>query len=89
LTDFGYHVGLAFQVIDDILDVTQTSEALGKTAGKDTKAQKATYPSIVGLEKSRQIAAQLTDKAFAALKPFRGKAAALEALAEYLLKRDR
>ena len=54
LTDFGYHVGLAFQVIDDILDVTQTSEQLGKTAGKDTKAQKATYPSIVGLEKSRQ-----------------------------------
>jgi len=89
LTDFGYHVGLAFQVIDDILDVTQTSEKLGKTAGKDTKAQKATYPSIVGLDKSRRIAAQLTKKAFGALKPFRGKAAALEALAEFLLKRDR
>ena len=89
LTDFGYHVGLAFQVIDDILDVTQTSEQLGKTAGKDTKAQKATYPSIVGLEKSRKIATQLTDKAFAALKTFKGKAVALEALAEYLLKRDR
>jgi geranylgeranyl diphosphate synthase type II len=89
LTDFGYHVGLAFQVIDDILDVTQTSEKLGKTAGKDTKAQKATYPSIVGLEKSRKIAADLTTKAFAALKPFKGKAVALEALAEFLLKRDR
>ena len=89
LTDFGYHVGLAFQVIDDILDVTQTSEKLGKTAGKDTKAQKATYPSIVGLEKSRKIAAELTDKAFAALKIFKGKAVALEALAEFLLKRDR
>ena len=89
LTDFGYHVGLAFQVIDDILDVTQTSEKLGKTAGKDTKAQKATYPSIVGLEKSRKIAAALTSKAFAALKPFKRKAVALEALAEYLLKRDR
>jgi geranylgeranyl diphosphate synthase, type II len=89
LTDFGYHVGLAFQVIDDILDVTQTSEQLGKTAGKDTKAQKATYPAIVGLEKSRQIAGQLTDKAFAALKIFKGKAVALEALAEFLLKRDR
>ena len=88
LTDFGYHVGLAFQVIDDILDVTQSSEKLGKTAGKDTRAQKATYPSIVGLEKSRQIAAQLTDKAFAALKIFKGKALALEALAEYLLKRE-
>ena len=89
LTDFGYHVGLAFQVIDDILDVTQTSEKLGKTAGKDTKAQKATYPSIVGLERSRKIAEQLTERAFASLKGFRGKAVALEALAEYLLRRDR
>jgi geranylgeranyl diphosphate synthase type II len=89
LTDFGYHVGLAFQVIDDILDVTQTSEQLGKTAGKDTKAQKATYPAIVGLEKSRKIAKELTDRAFTALKTFKGKAVALEALAEYLLKRDR
>jgi geranylgeranyl diphosphate synthase, type II len=53
LTDFGYNVGLAFQIIDDILDVTQTSEQLGKTAGKDTAAEKATYPSIVGMEKSR------------------------------------
>jgi len=89
LTDFGYHVGLAFQVIDDILDVTQTSEQLGKTAGKDTQAQKATYPSIVGLEKSRKIATDLTARAFAALKPFKGRAVALEALAEFLLKRDR
>ncbi len=89
LTDFGYQVGLAFQVIDDILDVTQTSEQLGKTAGKDTKAQKATYPSIIGLARSRKIAAELTAKAFAALKPFQGRAVALEALAEFLLKRDR
>ena len=89
LADFGYHVGLAFQVIDDILDVTQTSEQLGKTAGKDTTARKATYPSIVGLEKSRRIAQRLTGRAFAALKTFRGKALALEALADFLLKRDR
>jgi geranylgeranyl diphosphate synthase type II len=89
LTDFGYHVGLAFQVIDDILDVTQTSEQLGKTAGKDVAAQKATYPAIVGLEKSRKIAEQLTAKAFAALKIFKGRAVALEALAGFLLKRDR
>jgi geranylgeranyl diphosphate synthase, type II len=88
LTDFGYHVGLAFQVVDDILDVTQTSEKLGKTAGKDTKAQKATYPSIVGLEKSRHIAAQLTARAFESLKVFHGKAPALEALAGHLLQRD-
>jgi len=89
LTDFGQSLGLAFQVIDDILDVTQTSEQLGKTAGKDTKAQKATYPSIVGLDKSRKIAEQLTNKAFAALKIFKGKADALEGLAQFLLKRDR
>lgn len=89
LTDFGYHVGLAFQVIDDILDVTQTSEQLGKTAGKDVAVQKATYPAIVGLEKSRQIAAKLTDKAFAALKTFKGRAVALESLAQYLLQREK
>jgi geranylgeranyl diphosphate synthase type II len=89
LTQFGYHVGLAFQIIDDILDVTQTSEQLGKTAGKDTTAQKATYPAIVGLEKSRKIARQLTDRAFASLKIFRGRAVALEALAAYLLQRNK
>ncbi len=89
LTDFGYHVGLAFQVIDDILDVTQTTEQLGKTAGKDTKAQKATYPSLVGLKKSRKIAEQLTIRAFKALKMFKGEAAALEGIAEHLLSRDR
>src|SRR5436190_9244134 len=74
LTDFGYNVGLAFQIIDDILDITQTSEQLGKTAGKDTQARKATYPSIVGLEKSRKIARQLTERAFGSLRIFRGKA---------------
>jgi len=89
LSDFGYYVGLAFQIIDDILDVTQTTEQLGKTAGKDTAAQKATYPSIIGLDKSRQIARRLTDRAFSALKPFRGNARALEALAAYLLNREK
>jgi geranylgeranyl diphosphate synthase, type II len=89
LTEFGYNVGLAFQIIDDILDVTQTSEQLGKTAGKDTAAQKATYPSLIGLEKSRQIAKRLTDRAFASLKIFKGRAVAMEALATYLLQRDK
>jgi geranylgeranyl diphosphate synthase type II len=89
LTDFGYNVGLAFQIIDDILDITQTSEQLGKTAGKDTKAQKATYPSIVGMEKSRKLATELTQRAFDALKIFKGRAAALEGLANYLLVRDK
>jgi geranylgeranyl diphosphate synthase type II len=87
LTQFGYHVGLAFQVIDDILDVTQSSEQLGKTAGKDTAARKATYPSIVGLKRSRQIAARLTQRAYQALRPFRGKAGELELLAKFLLER--
>ncbi len=87
LTDFGYHIGLAFQVIDDILDVTQTTEQLGKTAGKDIATDKATYPAIVGLKQSERIAEELTGKAFAALKPFKGKAVALEAMADYLLKR--
>lgn len=89
LTDFGYNVGLAFQIIDDILDITQTSEQLGKTAGKDTAAEKATYPSIVGMERSRAIARQLTQRAFGALKVFRGKGQALEALAHHLLVRDK
>ena len=89
LADFGYNVGLAFQIIDDILDVTQTSEQLGKTAGKDTAASKATYPSIVGMKESRKIAGQLTARAFRALRIFKGKAPALEALADYLLKRDK
>ncbi|HAB17789.1 MAG TPA: polyprenyl synthetase family protein [Verrucomicrobiota bacterium] len=89
LTDFGYHVGLAFQVIDDILDVTQSTETLGKTAGKDVAAKKATYPRLLGLDESRAIARELTAKAFGALRPFRGRAFALEALASYLLERDR
>jgi geranylgeranyl diphosphate synthase type II len=89
LTEFGYNVGLAFQVIDDILDVTQSSEQLGKTAGKDTAARKATYPAIVGLDRSRAIARRLTQRAFDALTPFKGKAAALEALAKFLLERQK
>jgi len=89
LTQFGYHVGLAFQVIDDILDVTQSTEVLGKTAGKDVTAKKATYPRLVGLEKSRRIAAGLTAKAYQALRPFGRRATALESLARYLLERDR
>ena len=88
LTDFGRHIGLAFQVIDDILDVTQTSKQLGKTAGKDQAVNKATYPAIVGLSKSKKIAKNLTDKAYMALKPFKGRAAALEAMAGYLLDRE-
>ena len=89
LTDFGCNIGLAFQIIDDILDVTQTSQQLGKTAGKDAASQKATYPAIVGLKKSRALAQRLTRRALSALKRFKGKAGLLEGLAEFLLSRDR
>ena len=88
LTDFGQTLGLAFQVIDDILDVTQTTEKLGKSAGKDITAQKATYPALLGLDKARKEADRLTARARAALKPFGKSAAPLEAIADYLLKRE-
>jgi geranylgeranyl diphosphate synthase type II len=88
LTEFGQSLGLAFQVIDDILDVTQTTEKLGKSAGKDIAAQKATYPALLGLDKARQEADRLTARARAALKPFGKAAAPLEAIADYLLKRE-
>ena len=81
-------MGLAFQVIDDILDVTQTTEKLGKSAGKDVAAQKSTYPALLGLEKAKKEADRLTQRARAALKPFGKKACALAAIADYLLKRE-
>ena len=88
LSDFGRSLGLAFQVIDDILDVTQTSETLGKSAGKDVTAEKATYPSVVGLERSREIARRLTHESHATLKPFGRKAEILHELADHLLARE-
>jgi geranylgeranyl diphosphate synthase, type II len=88
LSDFGRALGLAFQVIDDILDVTQTSETLGKSAGKDVTAEKATYPSTVGLERSREIARRLTREAHAALKPIGQKAETLHSIADHLLVRE-
>jgi geranylgeranyl diphosphate synthase type II len=88
LTLFGRNLGLAFQVIDDILDVTQTSEKLGKSAGKDVAAQKATFPAVIGLEASRREAQRLTAAALAALKPFGAQGDTLRAIADYLLKRE-
>ncbi|HEX4086131.1 MAG TPA: farnesyl diphosphate synthase [Chthoniobacteraceae bacterium] len=88
LTDFGQALGLAFQVIDDILDVTQTSEKLGKSAGKDIAAQKATYPAVFGLERSRKEAQRLTQAAREAVKPLGKNAPPLLALADYLLNRE-
>jgi geranylgeranyl diphosphate synthase, type II len=88
LSTFGHALGLAFQVIDDILDVTQSTEVLGKTAGKDQAAEKSTYPAILGLTASRKEAAKLTQAAMAALKPLGAKAARLEEIAKHMLKRE-
>jgi geranylgeranyl diphosphate synthase type II len=89
VTRFGQQLGLAFQIIDDILDVTQTSEILGKSAGKDMAAKKATYPAVIGLEKSRAEARRLTRQAHNALSVFRSRdAEPLHALANYLLERE-
>src|SRR2546423_3663990 len=88
ITKFGYALGLAFQVIDDILDVTQTTEKLGKSAGKDVAAQKATYPAVIGLEASRAEARRLTNAAQNALKIFGKEAEPMRELANYLLVRE-
>jgi geranylgeranyl diphosphate synthase type II len=88
ITAFGRALGLAFQVIDDILDVTQTSEKLGKSAGKDLAAQKATYPAVIGLEKSRAEARRLTRQAHSSLESLGEKARVLRGLADYLLARE-
>ena len=88
ITKFGRALGLAFQVIDDILDVTQTSEKLGKSAGKDIAAKKATYPAVIGLNESRVEAKRLTKQAHNSLSIFGKEADTLHALANYLLERE-
>lgn len=84
---FGEAIGWAFQVVDDILDVSESSEALGKTAGKDQAQQKATYPALYGLEKSQQIAAELEAKAMRELDCYGDKAGRLRELAAFLVAR--
>lgn len=88
LTTFGNALGLAFQVIDDILDLTQTTENLGKTAGKDAAVQKATYPAVIGLELSRKEAERLTAEAMDALVVFGEKGGRLREIAERMLVRE-
>jgi geranylgeranyl diphosphate synthase type II len=88
ITKFGRALGLAFQIVDDILDVTQTTEKLGKSAGKDVAAKKATYPAVIGLEASRAEAHRLTKQAHTALSIFGDKGEALHALANFLLQRE-
>ena len=88
LTDFGQSAGLAFQVIDDILDCTKTTEELGKSAGKDEASDKSTYPSLIGLDESKAEAARLTERAHRDLQIFGENGAALRALADHLLNRE-
>ncbi len=89
LCEYGLKIGLGFQIADDILDVCASSEHLGKTAGKDTRAGKATYPAVVGMEKSRQLQKKLADEAVAVLEPFNQKADTLRKLAIALLQRTK
>ncbi len=87
LRRFGETIGWAFQVTDDILDVEESSAALGKTAGKDIAQQKATYPAVYGLPRSHEIATELATKAIAELAPFADRANRLRELAEFLVLR--
>jgi geranylgeranyl diphosphate synthase type II len=89
LCEYGLKIGLAFQIADDILDVTSSSEQLGKTANKDLRAAKCTYPSVVGMEKAIEFQKKLTSEAVAVLKPFGQKADTLRQLASALLQRTK
>jgi geranylgeranyl diphosphate synthase type II len=87
LTMFGLKAGLAFQIVDDVLDMTVDSAHLGKTAGKDQATEKATWPAVYGIEQSRRDAARLIEEAFAALEPYGSRADGLKAVARYLVER--
>jgi geranylgeranyl diphosphate synthase type II len=89
LRAFGRAIGLAFQIVDDVLDVTQTSEQLGKTAGKDTASEKATYPALFGIEASIRKADALVNEALAELDSFGDRAETLKELARYLVERKK
>ncbi|WP_138500406.1 geranylgeranyl diphosphate synthase CrtE [Nostoc sp. PA-18-2419] len=88
LTRYAENIGLAFQIVDDILDITATQEQLGKTAGKDQKAKKVTYPSLWGLEQSRSKAQELVIAACAELEPFGNRAKPLQAIAHFIVNRN-
>jgi geranylgeranyl diphosphate synthase, type II len=89
LRSFGKAIGLAFQIVDDVLDVTQTSEQLGKTAGKDTVAEKATYPALFGIDESLKKADRLVETALSSLDGFGSRADTLKALARFLVERKK
>ncbi|MBZ5542885.1 MAG: polyprenyl synthetase family protein [Acidobacteriia bacterium] len=87
LSAYGGRIGLAFQIADDLLDVTSTREELGKSVGKDDQQHKATYPAIHGIEESRRIAVQLVHEACQALEPYGDRARRLQELAHFLIER--
>ncbi len=87
LSCYGEHIGLAFQIVDDILDVEESSEALGKTAGKDAAQHKITFPAVYGLEVSRTMAEAECARAHQVLEPFGERAARLHELADLIVRR--
>ncbi|OGS35487.1 MAG: hypothetical protein A2293_08070 [Elusimicrobia bacterium RIFOXYB2_FULL_49_7] len=87
LTRYGQLTGLAFQIVDDVLDIVGTTESLGKDAGSDVENQKATYPRLFGVEKSRAKARQLTDAAKRTLMPLKGRGRVLAAVADFIVER--
>jgi len=89
LVNYGQAIGLAFQIVDDLLDVTATTEELGKPAGSDTRHNKATYPAFFGVERTREMAAKAAAEAEEALAPFDDRAEPLRSLARYIVERSR
>src|SRR5438105_10846572 len=89
LRSFGQAIGLAFQIADDVLDCTQSSEQLGKTAGKDAAASKATYPALFGIEKSTQMADELVNRGCDELETFGARGDTLKELAHFLVERKK
>ena len=87
LSKYGEHIGLAFQIVDDILDVEESSASLGKTAGKDAQQHKITFPAVYGVEESRRMAARECELAHATLTPFGDSAARLHELADLIVHR--
>lgn len=87
LGDFGAQIGLAFQIVDDVLDVTESSAGLGKTAGKDAQQQKATFPALYGVERSRELASEAHERAVSALAVFGDRAGGLRQLARLIVDR--
>jgi len=89
LTCYGEQIGLAFQIVDDVLDQVSTTGELGKTAGKDARQKKATFPALYGIERSRELAREAKRRALEALAPFGGRGGHLGDLADLIVERDR